>query len=379
MATSSASNFLAATALLVGTIVGAGIFALPAVSAVSGFPVALAWLVAVALIMALLHVMYGEVVMRTAGAHRLPGYALRYLGIAAERWAFLSALFGSIGGLLIYIVLADLFFSDLFPGVFVRGEWGILAWALLVLLVTLGLKAIARVELLMAVFLVLFILLIAAAALPRFSFSHISFLGDLSDAALPFGVMLFALGGFNAIPEMRGFFGEHDRRYRRAILLGSLIPALLYVVFITAIVGAFGEGAAADITDVVANLGDFFLRALAVFGLLAVATSFLVVGVYLVDTLRYDFRWRRSTALAVLVTPALFFLAGARDFVPLVVIVGTVLGAVDGTLIVLIWRRARTRGTLSPPFSVRLPTAAAYGIIALFVIGTVMVLFSLLT
>ena len=64
-------QFLYATTVLVGTIVGVGIFGLPYVASQSRFIVGLFFLLLLGVIVTLIHLLYAEVVLKTKEKHRL--------------------------------------------------------------------------------------------------------------------------------------------------------------------------------------------------------------------------------------------------------------------------------------------------------------------
>ena len=214
---------------------------------------------------------------------------------------------------------------------------------------------------------VLFVLV--GGAFPRIESKNLLYIGGLSESMLPFGALLFALSGIAAIPEIREILGRAGKRYVQAVLIGTLIPAGLYLFFMVGLVGAFGLSATRDITEIVGELGTKFLRTLSIYGVLAVSTSFLVVATNLVDTLHYDLKLRRITARAILVVPYILFLFGVRDFVTLVSFFGIALGVVNGTLLVLTWRRARESLNTTTPFQLRISPKVAYAMIGIFVFG----------
>ncbi|MBI2003054.1 MAG: hypothetical protein HYS76_00520 [Candidatus Wildermuthbacteria bacterium] len=162
------SSFFSGLSLLFGTIVGAGVFALPYVIAKSGALLGLVWLGVLGALMATLHVCYGEVCLRTEGRHRLVGYASIYLGRWGKIAATLSALVGTAGALLAYVILGGVFGQALFSRVVPWSSqmFAVLFWLICSWLVWQKAKKIARAELIMNVFLVGSILLLIALSLP---------------------------------------------------------------------------------------------------------------------------------------------------------------------------------------------------------------------
>ena len=107
-------RFLCATAVLMATIVGVGMFSLPYAGAQSGFLIVAAFLFILTSIMVLLHLLYGEIVSRTKEKHRLVGYANYYLGKIGKRIVSFSVIIGLYGSLLVYIIVGGNFLHTIF-------------------------------------------------------------------------------------------------------------------------------------------------------------------------------------------------------------------------------------------------------------------------
>lgn len=361
-------GFLEAIATIVGTIVGAGIFAIPEAAVRAGFAVTTWWLFFLAAVVALLHTMYGEVVLATRERHRLVGYARLYLGKHAAQLAFVSTVVGMVGSLLAYIILAGDFLFAFFREALPSPLLTTIVWAVLTAAVAMGIRTVARMELLMTGGLVAILFVLLASLATEITPEHFVTVHSWDTAFLPYGVFLFALWGAAAIPEIRDVVEGDDRSFRRAIIIGTIIPAILYLVFMTVTVGAFGEDAAGNIVEVLSQK-PLMRLSVAAFGFFAVATSFLVLGDYLVKTFEYDLRVRRPLALAILASPLLLFFLGARDFLIVVSVIGTILGAIDGTIITLSWHRVRSQNVSESPRAVRVPLTLAYLLVVLFLLG----------
>ena len=169
-------NFLYATATLVGTIIGVGIFGIPFVISKSGFLIGLSWLILLGAVSILINLSYGEIILRTKGIHRLTGYAEKYLGLWGKRLAAISLLFGFYGALLAYIIIGGEFlfaiFSPLLGGtvliyslaLFIFWAWGIFR----------GIKMIAPAEFIMTVLLLLTVVIILGAGLPDLKLENLT-------------------------------------------------------------------------------------------------------------------------------------------------------------------------------------------------------------
>ena len=98
-----------AIAVLIGTIIGAGVFTLPYVAVHSGLATTLIWLIIVSFIITYLHLAFGEIVLRTKQDFRLPGYVGHYLNSSAKRFILLITFFTFSFSLLIYLLLGSQF------------------------------------------------------------------------------------------------------------------------------------------------------------------------------------------------------------------------------------------------------------------------------
>lgn len=365
----STTKILGPTAILIGTIVGAGVFALPAAAAASGFFVMLAWTILLTGVLILVHLMFVEVVVRTKAPHRLPGYVGMYLGRTAKWVSLAVTLVGSVGTLLVYLVLLGQFIPTILP--LPEVPTVVFAWVVLSVLVVLGIQTIERVELLMTALLIGVVFFLVFSALPHFTASNLTVAGD--DTFLPFGVLLFALGGFVAIPEIRGFFVGDERKYAASIVLGLLTSSVLYIVFAGAFVGAFGVAISGRLIETVALLGPAPLYALTTFGIVAIFTSFLVLGSYVVHTLQLDMGVSQKVSYTILAIPLIIYLFGARDFVGLVSFLGVIFSGVSAFFLLWVWKRARHRGGASP-YVLNVPEWIIYPLFVLFGGGVVLTL-----
>ncbi len=372
MKTNGRRNVFYALATLIGTIIGAGIFGLPYVFSRAGFPIGLLFLFVLGFITTLLHLMFGEVILRTKGKHRIVGLAKLYFGGKWARVCAVIVFLGLYSSLLAYIILGGTFLSLLFGG-----ENEILPFLLFFffgsVFVFLGVRSISEVELVMSLALVGIIALFFIRGLPHISLSY--FFGvDLRHAFLPYGVVLFSLAGMAAIPELPEILGSSRlRSFFPVIVWGTVIPIALYVLFVWSVVGVTGRETSPEaIAELVPYLGKSIVVMGAVFGLLAVFSSFLVLGVNLRDTFMYDYHIPRFVSWALTVgIPALLFLAGVKGFIPVMGFAGGVAGGLASIIIVLLHSSAAKHGENKPVYRIFLPSWAKVVLVTLFVLGIV--------
>ncbi|MBI2633926.1 MAG: hypothetical protein HYW80_01290, partial [Parcubacteria group bacterium] len=200
---------LEGAALLVGTIFGAGFLVLPYTALRGGVWLSLLWLIFFGGVATLLHLMYGEVVLASDDDHRLPGYARLYLGRLGQTLATTTFVVGVFGGLLVYLLLGSTLFQETFS--FEDGFSPVLTtvvfWAAMTVFILAGIKLSSGVNFLLTT-------VTMAILLGLSIFSLASFL-DVSNFSLPrsasplfpYGIILFSVIGYLAIPEITSFLG----------------------------------------------------------------------------------------------------------------------------------------------------------------------------
>lgn len=361
---------LTALATLIGAIIGLGMFAIPYTALKVGFLVGIGYIVVLGIVMLLIHLMYGEVVERTNGTHGLPGYAEKYFGKRMKRLASLSVIFSVYTALLAYIIVGGKFLALALPNVTDPFIWSLVFWLALSLCVWRGTRAIGWVELFMSALLIVFVFVLFIWGVGDIRIQNFSLI-HFRDLFFPYGVVLFALSGILVIPEIRALLGSDGAKYKKTILWGSLTPIFVYVIFTVVVVGVSGGDTSQEaLLGLVPYLGSGFVRFGALFGIFAVATSYLALGLSLKDTFAYDWRMRSDAAafLAMLV-PILLFIGGAQQFITVLAVSGAVLGATIGVIVALLYQRAKKVGERSPAYALRLPKVLVGGLICLLGLG----------
>ncbi len=365
-------SFFYGIAILMGAIIGAGIFGIPYVVAQSGFLIGLIFLLGLTGIVILIHLMFGEIVCRTEGKHRLVGYAEHYLNKWGKRIVTIALFIEFYGALLVYIILGGEFLAAIFPSLLGGSAfvYSLIFFSISALVVFKGLLLTERIELLMGLFLIIVILLIVFSGVPHLNLENFKIV-NLNKLFLPYGIILWSLAGAVAVPEIIEGFKLSGKKYKKIIIVGTLIPAILYLVFTFAVVGITGEGTSQEaINGLIPYFGKTVIVLGAVFGLLAVMTSFFILGISLKKVLWYDYKINKHLSwFLVCFIPLVGFLLGLREFIPIISFAGTVLGAVEGTSIILIYKKAKKLGDREPEYNLKIPNFLIYILIAVFILG----------
>lgn len=357
--------------LLVGTIIGAGMFVLPYAAAQAGIIWAAIYLVAATVLMFFLHTLYGEAVYILDGNHRLPGYARTHLGRTAAYLATFSLFFGFIAALLAYGVLGGEFLHVLAQvgdvsyyvfGFFVLGALGLL----------LNLERIGWIAFLLTIPLVFFILVLAALSFPHINWAGIPLMNN-AKWFLPYGIFLFAVSGVSTIPEIAQVLQKKQGRvFEKIVLLSGGLVAFLYAIFILSVVGVTGSATTTEAVEgLVGTLGQSVVIIGALIGFLAVARAYLAIGLDFRNTLMYDFSVTKARAWALVVTlPVCLYLLGAKNLIGIISTAGGIMGGLDAIVILMLAihvRKHKTHPRGFIPVGIMVPKI----LIAVFVVGII--------
>ncbi len=374
-------KFLFATAVLMSTIVGVGIFSLPYSGAQSGFLIAAVFLLVLTGIMIFLHLSYGEIVSRTKGKHRLVGYAEHYLGSWGRRIVGLSVIVGFYGSLLIYIIVGGNFLYTIFSPFlnFSPVVFNLIFFAIGAIVVYFGIRLIAELDFLMSLFLILIVFLIFFFGFSQIDINNLKEI-NIKGLFFPYGAILYALAGMSAIPEIREILPKNSKVYKTSIILGTIIPAILYFIFMFTVIGLTGSNTSSEaISGLAVLLGKKIIFIGALFGFLATITSFFILGLSLKKTFLYDFKINKRLAwLLVCLIPLILFVLGLRNFIPMIILLGALMAAIEGSAIFLIYKRAKKFGNQAPDYSLKAPDFLRYIVILVFALGFIYTLLSVL-
>ena len=364
-------DFLLALSTLIGLTIGAGIFGIPYSILKSGIIPGLFYFFILGGVVFLIHALFGEIVLRTKEELRLVGYAQKYLGKKAKILITFTTLIGTSGVLLVYMILGGSFLKNIFPVSSIdEFYFSILFWFFLSLFVFFGKRFISGLEFFTNLFFFLILFLIFFFSFLKFDFQKIAPFSF--DIFLPYGIILFSLLAFEAVPEAEEILKE-KKNLKKVIFLNTLITCLIYFLFSVFIIGVSGQMTS---KEALSGLSPFLGKRIIFFGLLAalitIADSFLVLAISFRNTLRYDFKIPKYfSAFLTIILPLILFLLGLRDFIRVIGFLGTFIGLVNGAAIVFIYKKAKVLGDRESEYSLNLPNFILYLLIAILVLGTI--------
>lgn len=363
------SNVFPAIATLTGTIIGAGILGIPYVFAKAGFFIGIIDLIALGILCLFVNLYLGEIILRTRGKHQLPGYAEKYLGKKGKILMLISSLiflYGALtayvlgeGQVLSYVLFGNLGFSMLMSVVF---------FFIMLPIIYHGIKALEKGETIGLIAVSAIILVIFFFFLPRVNFNNFLFISQNPIIwFMPYGVILFSFLAMSALPEMREELIGQEKKMKKAILIGSLIPIVLYILFVAAVYGFSGQSTPEIATIALGRLPSL----LAIFTMF---TAFCALGIALKELYIYDFKLKHDNAFALAFFPVfiisiVIMFLNLVDFIKILSIIGSVAGGLAGILILLMLKKAKDHGERKSEYSIPLnwPLIIILGII--FILG----------
>lgn len=369
------STFWYAVALFVASTVGIGFFGIPYTFAKAGTGIGLIFLLLLGGLMLVSNLMYGEIILRTHNRHQFVGYVRTYLGPGARivnLFNFWVAVFGAVMGI---IVINGQFLSKILELFSIHIGSAILSvvFALVAcILVYLGLKTVSHVDFFVMLIVVLMMILIVAFGAHHIEFENFSF-STGSAWFLPFGVILFSLNGMQGLPLLREILVGRERKLKTAILIGTIIPVVLYLIFSLTVVGISGGKTTMEaLPGLAPYVGKYIVSFGALFGFITSSSIFISILTAFRTSLKEDFNLTgKFNFLLILLPPLLLFLLGVRNFIGIIGFVGGVAVSIDMILLLLIYAKTKTNGNRIPEYSLRLPHTILYAAMILFALGAI--------
>lgn len=372
-------QFLHATAVLIGTMVGVGVFGIPFAFAKAGFWIGFLFLIGAGSVTLFLNFIYGEIILRTHQPHQMVGYTQFYLGNLWKRILFFSFLLTTYAALLAYMIIAGEFLPNVFSSVFYSSSGNFSLWffAIASLLVLFGIRTVAWVELILSVLFIAVIGLIFGFGIFNVDFSNYSAI-NLEFWFFPYGVLLFAFGGLPAIPIQRQILNDREGYLKKSIITAMMVVGGLYLIFGFTVLGISGEATSPDaISGLIDILGGKIVFLGSLFGVLAVSTSYLMLGTALLEVFHLDYGLGRKLSwLLVILPPFALFLGGLRNFIDVISLAGAVGVGLEAFVLIFMYMKAKSHGDRLPEYSLKVPAWALYLLALIFAGGIFYTLFT---
>lgn len=365
-------RFFGAVSLLVGTTIGVGIFGLPYAISRVGFPIGVLYFLIIGTANLILNLAYGELVLRTEGDHQLPGYAGIYLGKFSKMLATVFLAVTLYGALLAYLIKIGELLNFLLP--FLPASTLAISFYLLTSsLVFFGGKLISRIGSLGVILLLILIGCLIAFGMWSVNLENLLLtpksLG--TDFLLPYGILVFALSGSAIIPEVEEALRHKRSEFFRAIVIGSLIPTILYLIFCAVVIGVAGTEVKEDaILSLVTKMPLWVISFGAVIGSLAIFNASLHTRLILSEMFRRDFKLSKMLAWVFsCLPPLLIYFLGVRSFLQVISLTGSLGLGISGGLVILSLLKARLTKGRNPEYKLNLSKLTLLVVALLFILG----------
>lgn len=328
--------------ILAGTIMGAGMFALPYLFARAGVLTGTVYLLVFGGVFYIVHLMYADLLRRENNKLVFPGIAKKYLGRGGEYLAYVSGVFVLILSLTAYIILEMMFLGVVFPAVpetyafiffWATGTLSFMLWRTV---------KIAPLEVAANAATILIIGILIAFSLGDGTRVNLPVLFSAENLFLPFGTILFALAGRTAIPAVLVYLrGASASRIVTAIFLGTAIPVAVYLLFVYGVLAVSPSPTEDSIGGMIGSVPPFVVSLLGIMGILSLWGSYIIIAKVVRDSFHRDMKKSYFTANTVVaVAPVALYIAGFQNFLQTIDVIGGVFLAIESILIVLIWIRA---------------------------------------
>jgi tyrosine-specific transport protein len=366
-----------AIAAMMGSIMGAGILGLPYALSQGGIMNGFLLMIVIGIMIMFLHLFVGEIVLSSKNAHQLTGYANKYLGPVGKWVMFQTFMVASYGSLLAYIIGGGEVLQALFGGN--NKLWTLLFFCIGSVLLYIGLKVIKKIGFLLMFGLLAIIIILAIACLGHWESTNlVSF--DMMKLFAPYGVVLFSFLGASSIYQARKILEGREKLLKQTIIISSLLPLFIYMLFVIIVVGVTGLSTTEIATVGLGNVIGPEINILGnLFAFLTLSTSFLVLGNAVKETYFYDFDLIKDKELDRFVSwiltisiPLFLFIMGNTDFIKILSFVGAIAGGLEGILLVLIYRKLKLRGaSRKPEYTIKNYQALAFILLFMFIGGIV--------
>lgn len=362
---------IAGIATITGTMVGAGILGMPYAISKSGFLVGLIFIFLLGLVSLNMNLFLGEVSLRTKGDHQLPGYAEKYLGKIGKILMIFSMLFGIYAALTAYLIAEGESLSYLFFGNFNSSFYFTLLFFVIVfIVVSFGLDVVKKQISIGVFILIALVILIALTFIPNISLENLTYSSSkFTDLIFPYGVVFFSMLAYSALPELGRELKGNEKLMKKSIVIGTLIPLAIYLIFTLVILGFKGRDTPEIATFAIGNIAILI-------GIIGMSNAFLILSTAIKDMYHLDLKLNKITSLCLaLFVPMLLFLfiyfSNAATFITFLSWSGAVSGGLTGILALFMLRNAKKQGNRKPEYSMPLPLWLIIFLVLLFTLGII--------
>lgn len=370
------NRFIGAILLITGTCIGAGMLALPVSTGAYGMLVAsviflICWgfLTYTALLMLEANMWVGS----DANLISMAGKTLGKVGQAVAWITYLLLLYSLMAA---YLSGMDALVKTFIHHIFHEKIHAWYGCAVLMILfastIYIGAKPVDYINRLLVIGLFLSFVLLFAFITPHVQVYHLA-RTQFHDFWLALPIVITAFGYHAIIPSLRNYLHDDAKKLKRAILIGSILPLIVYLIWETLILGTIplagqhgllailkaGQPAVGLANSLDQLLANAWISVIAkYFAFFAIATSFIGVSFGLFDFLADGFHIKKTkfgrflTAIITFLPPLIFALAYPHGFILALGYAGIFVAILLGILPALMVWRGRYGGHFSGVYRV---------------------------
>ncbi len=346
-------NQLHAIAYLAGITIGAGVLTLPYVFSQVGILFGTLELFLVSVIIILITLYLAEVVLRTKGDHEVAGLVEKYLGKKGKACIVIVGILYIYGALLAYgIGLGEAINGVVGTDSFVSS---IVVFLLLAGIVFFGLKVVTKAEIFLTPFIFVLIIILFFYAFNKIETTN--YVASYPENFLiPLGPLFFALLGFWCVPDMKRIIKD-NKKFKKTIVIGVAGIALSYLLLVLIVVGVSGSDTTPLFSFGISKYVNHGVgKLIHLFTIFTLTTSFVGLGFTLKEIYELDYKWKNTVAwLGTFAIPFAFLFFKTADFLEVISITGAVASVFIIIILVLMFHKAKKKGTRKPEFSIPVP------------------------
>ncbi len=367
-------KFFQAVAVMIGYIVGVGIFSLPFLTYKSGVVTFMILLLGFGAVQYIIHMIYASLIVATKSFHRLPGFTEIYLGKKWKMAVFAADMFGNAGCLLAYTIITGIFLEALLGPVLggTAFMYASVVFGMEAIIVFFGISMIAQCELYMSALLVLVVGLIAWKGNGMISLQNYPIV-DWKYIFLPFGALLTALDGNGSLPMVGKLVDKNISKFKSVIKTSMVIVLIVTLIFPLVVVGITGSSTTQDsLAGIKAMVGGGIPILALIFGFFCIVTSVLGVGESVRETLWWDFKVNKNLAWAItFLVPYSMYFFGVRSLTTVVSLIGAIGTGFCAITMLLIFKKLKKINNHPILFKRPPSDILIYCFISLFVAGMI--------
>ncbi len=306
-------------AILVGTQIGAGVLGLPYAAAKVGLLFGSLILFGVMLLLLFTALIVLKLSVEMGGA-QMSTITQKILGKAGGWTMYLSISIMSFGALLAYIAGMGNVFSQLFG--IDENLGALIFWLFASFLIYRGLQASGKVELFMYYFMLALFIGVMGMLAPYANLSNATYI-SLSGTMAMVGIAIFALGCHTVIPDVYKAIGDYNKT-KRVVVLAFLIPTIIYALFMTSFILAFGDKTPQIATQGLSQMYGYPGYLIGnIIPFIAITTSYIGIGLAQQSNTVEFLKMRKIIAWSLTTIPPLaVYLGGIKNFADVLAFAG---------------------------------------------------------